>query len=342
MTDWITAHGGRLTGSDQVDFDTPDAARLALDSTVATPLVHLGALDVVGPDAERFLQGQTSAQLAHANGHFAPLTCFCTPKGRMLANGQLMKVDDERFRIVLHRSLVAPLAQHLGKFAAFYKAELTARDDLALIGLIGQEAPALTEVDCDLTPPDPWRQASHGDTLVLGQPGPRPRYLIMLPEDQAEALFSRLIQQCQPVGNQVWRLADIQAGLCFIDADQQDAYLPQMLNWEALAGISFKKGCYTGQEVVARAHFRGQVKKRLYRAQLEGARLPPLGSEVIDESGKRQGEVVANALDAYGQAEVLAVLNTRADEAALSCEDQRLKLLHLPYAIDRLDPESLV
>ena len=80
MTDWITALGGHISGPDQVEFTTPDGPRQALDGTVVTPLVHLSALDITGADASAFLQGQTSAQVQHANGDFAPLTCFCTPK----------------------------------------------------------------------------------------------------------------------------------------------------------------------------------------------------------------------------------------------------------------------
>ncbi|MGQ7248425.1 CAF17-like 4Fe-4S cluster assembly/insertion protein YgfZ [Halomonas sp. V046] len=341
MTDWISSLGGQTTAPYRVEFDTPDSQRKAQEATVTTPLAHLGALDVTGPDAERFLQGQTSAQLTLADGNLAPLTAFCTPKGRMLANGQLAKVGEHQYRLIVHASLVEPLARHLGKFAAFYQATLTPRDDLALIGVIGQEATALVEVDCDLTPPKTWHQAGAGDRLLLAYPGPQPRYLVCTPQQHAPELFQRLADQSHPVGNAVWCLADIQAGLAFIDRDQQDSYLPQMFNWEALAGISFKKGCYTGQEVVARAHFRGQVKKRLVRAQLEGSDIPDLGSEVIDDDGKRVGEVVAAQRDAYGQAEVLAVMSTRAEGASLTIGGQTVKPLRLPYALTRLDPETL-
>ncbi len=134
---------------------------------------------------------------------------------------------------------------------------------------------------------------------------------------------------------------DIQAGLAWLDADQRDSYLPQMINWEALGGISFKKGCYTGQEVVARAHFRGQVKKRLFRAQLEGDSLPAPGASITDANDKPKGEVLAAELDAYGQAELLAVLSTKEDIGPLSVNGQAVKLLKLPYPIERVDPETL-
>ncbi|CAM3415082.1 YgfZ/GcvT domain-containing protein [Halomonas lysinitropha] len=341
MKDWITATGGRQEADYRVTFDTPDAPRLALDTTVMTPLAHLGVLDVEGPDAESFLQGQTSAQVSLADGNLAPLTCFCTPKGRMLANAQLMRVGPAHYRLIMHTSLVTPLAEHLKKFAPFYKVELHERDDLALLGLIGHEAAALAEVRFDALPSGPWHQAGNDELQVLAHPGPRPRLLVCLPDGRAEADWHWLKEHATPVDNSVWRLQDIQAGLAWLDADQRDTYLPQMINWEALGGISFKKGCYTGQEVVARAHFRGQVKKRLMRGQLDGDTLPEPGSAIEDAEGKRLGEVLHAELDAYGQVEILAVMSTKEPAEPLSLEGQHLKLLKQPYPIERVDPESM-
>jgi len=341
MQEWMTALGGRQETEERITFDTPDQARQALDETVVTPLAHLGVLDVIGADAEKFLQGQASAQIAHADGDFAPLTVFCTPKGRMLANAQLLRVAEGHYRLLMHRGLVATLAEHLGKFAAFYKADLRPRDDLALIGLIGREAPALAEVKLDLIPPAAWHQAGDAERQLLTHPGPRPRQLICLPAERAGALWETLAGQAVPVGNAVWCLHDIQAGVAWLTPAHSDALLPQMINWEALGGISFKKGCYTGQEVVARAHFRGQVKRRLVRAQLEGSTLPALASPVETADGKAVGEVLAAELDAYDQAEVLAVLSTKEDLGPLSVAGQAFKQLKLPYAVERLDPEEM-
>ncbi|MEQ6917520.1 YgfZ/GcvT domain-containing protein [Halomonas aquatica] len=341
MMDWTAATGGRQEAGHRMMFETADAPRVALDATVMTPLAHLGVLDVEGPDAERFLQGQTSAQVSLADGTFAPLTCFCTPKGRVLANAQLMRVAPAHYRLVMHASLVSSLAEHLKKFAAFYKVELKVRDDLALLGLIGREASALAEVRFDHTAPRPWHQAGDEQIQLLAHPGPRPRLLVSLPVDRVEGDWQWLREHATPVDNAVWQLHDIQAGLAWLDADQRDTYLPQMINWEALGGISFKKGCYTGQEVVARAHFRGQVKKRLVRAQLDGGLLPEPGSAIEDAEDKRLGEVLCAELDAYGEAEVLAVMSTREPALPLRCAGQKLKLLKLPYPVERLDPEAL-
>lgn len=341
MTDWSALTGATPLGERRVTFDTPDQARQALDASVRIPLAHLGILEVAGADAERFLQGQASAQLNLTSSGFAPLTCFCTPKGRMLANAQVIRTEEHRFWLILERSLLPSLKTHLDKFAAFYKAEMRNRDDLTLLGMIGNDAPALLETKLDIEPPAIWHHASQRDVHALRHPGPRPRLLLIVPERAVSAIWESLAHQTLPVGNAIWCLHDIQAGLAWMSDVHRDTYLPQMINWEALGGISFKKGCYTGQEVVARAHFRGQVKKRLIRAQLDGAELPTPGTPVEDAEGKTRGEVFSAELDAYEQVEILAVMTTREVATPLSVASQRLKLLKLPYSVERLDPESL-
>lgn len=313
----------------------------ASEQTAVAPLEHLGVLEIKGQGGADLLQGQSSAQIAHADGVSAPLTAFCSVKGRILANAQLVRVDTERLWLLLPTQNIAPLKAHLAKFAPFYKAELRQREDIALLGMIGEEAPALVASLCDIEPPSIWHQASSTLALVVRHPGPLPRLLLAVARDNLEPLWQQLTASAIPVGNAQWRLQDIYAGLAWVDDAHRDVYLPQMLNWEALGGISFKKGCYTGQEIVARAHFRGQVKKRLARLQLEGSDLPAPGDAVLDNAGKRQGEVFAAELNANQRVELLAVLNTRASEEPLNVAGQHGERLPLPYPIERLDPESL-
>lgn len=312
---------------------------MAIANTQLSSAVHLtqyAALDIKGADAETFLQGQTSAQVSLANGIFAPLTCFCTPKGRMLANGQLLRLGSDHFRLVLNASLAETLANHLKKFAAFYKAELTRVPTLTFVGA-SQCADALAE-QLNLTlPGQPYTHATSDKGAALKMPG-SPRWLFMFEEDPATSLVSN----DETLRNE-WLLADIRSGLAWLTDAQQDHFLPQMLNWEALAGISFKKGCYTGQEVVARAHFRGQVKKRLVHASVDASTLPDIGESIVDENGKSLGEVVSSAFNNDQQVEFLAVMNTKVMDEMLAVYWHQLPItLHtLPYPVERLDPEQV-
>ncbi|RUR27279.1 folate-binding protein [Vreelandella andesensis] len=301
-------------------------------------LPHLAALDVKGADAEKFLQGQTSAQVSLANGFFAPLTCFCTPKGRMLANAQLLKISNEHYRLLLSTSLVDMLVNHLAKFAAFYRVELQAQPSMVIVGASESANEAAQAFGLSL-PDQPYTHHTNSQATVLRLPG-QGRWLISVentaehhalkPNDDRDALNT-------------WLLEDIRSGLAWLTAQQQEHFLPQMLNWEALGGISFKKGCYTGQEVVARAHFRGQVKKRLVRVTTTSDSLPSVGDSIVDEQDKTVCEVVSSAFSADQQVELLAVASTKAIEALtpLYWQGHPITLCDLPYTIERLDPEQL-
>ncbi|MFB9869683.1 CAF17-like 4Fe-4S cluster assembly/insertion protein YgfZ [Vreelandella sulfidaeris] len=299
-------------------------------------LTHLAALDVKGADAEKFLQGQTSAQVSLANGRFAPLTCFCTPKGRMLANAQLLRLGDDHFRLLLSHTLLDSVASHLKKFAAFYRAELIPLPELTFIGVRDNDH-ALADKLSLAFPESVNTQVHNEHACVLRYPGER-RWLVCLErDDQALSIDD------SDDGRNAWQLDDIRNGLAWLTDAQQDHFLPQMLNWEALGGISFKKGCYTGQEVVARAHFRGQVKKRLMRAGVETHILPDIGATVVNSDNKPLGEVVSSAVAGPESAELLIVMNTKVAEEAIAVflDEQPLHLLELPYAIERVDPEQM-
>lgn len=302
-------------------------------------LTHLAALDVKGADAEKFLQGQTSAQVSLANGHFAPLTCFCTPKGRMLANAQLLRLGDEHFRLLLSNTLLDSLASHLKKFAVFYRAELIALPDLTFISA-SEDAPGLAAQSELQLPKHIGTHTKTDQAFALRYPGEIPRWLFGFDNDIKGDIA---LSQDEDASCSAWQLEDIRSGLAWLTDAQQDHFLPQMLNWEALGGISFKKGCYTGQEVVARAHFRGQVKKRLMHISVEMSSLPGVGASLVNRDDKSVGEVVTSAFNQQGNVELLAVMSTKVAEETtpIFLAGAQATLLPLPYAIERVDPEQL-
>lgn len=302
-------------------------------------LNHLAALDVKGADAEKFLQGQTSAQVSLADGNFAPLTCFCTPKGRMLANAHLLRMGENHFRLLLSSTLLDSLANHLKKFAAFYKTDLIALPNLTFIGA-SENAQAIADQMALRLPEQLGTHANNGQSCAVRYPSETPRWLLCFDNDINGDIAA--IQDDEASRN-AWQLEDIRSGLAWLTDAQQDHFLPQMLNWEALGGISFKKGCYTGQEVVARAHFRGQVKKRLMRVSIEAQTLPEVGASLVNSDDKSVGEVVVGAFNGHGGVELLAVMNTKVAEeiTPVFLAGVPATLLPLPYAIERVDPEQL-
>jgi folate-binding protein YgfZ len=346
MNDWLahlTAAGGHPVDERHWQFPQDDSPRDAERSGLS-PLSHLGILECDGPDAARFLQGQTSANVEHANGEFAPLTTFCTPKGRMIANAELLKIGAERYWLLLDASLVAPLATQLGKYAPFYKVTLNPRVDLALIGVLGTMPSLPDEAELPAPPAIDWHMSQQDDAVLVRHPGAESRLLMILPQSRAASVWNGMQPNALAVGNATWQRADIDAGVAWLTAAHSDTLLPQMINWEALGGISFRKGCYTGQEIVARAHFRGQVKKRLQIATLEGGAAIEIGSEIRTAEGKRVGEVFqATPAGDATSCDLLVVLNTSEnDESRLLVGDRKLTLRELPYPLERLDPESVV
>lgn len=323
--------------------ESRSTSNVSQDAGASVRLTHLATLDIKGEGAEKFLQGQTSAQVSLADGQFAPLTCFCTPKGRMMANGQLIRLNNEHLRLLLSASLIEPLMAHLKKFAPFYRVELTPGEHLTILGTtLGDAQKMATAFDMPL-PTTSWQQisdASHRSILAYPASATEEtndyRWLFILPNADAES-FASTDELAQ------WQLADIRRGLVWLEADQQDKYLPQMINWEALGGISFKKGCYTGQEVVARAHFRGQVKKRLWLGRIAVEETLPAGTEVKDDTDRSVGEIVTSCAADDTTTEFLAIINTRAieNEAPLSVSGHPVKLTDLPYPLERLDPEQV-
>ncbi|WP_456267322.1 folate-binding protein [Kushneria sp. AK178] len=312
--------------------------------TALVPLDDRVILEVRGPDSDKFLQGQASASTAHATATIAPPAVFCTPKGRAIANVQIIRVTPECFWMLLERSIAEALHQHLAKFAAFYKTELTLRDDLGIAGLAGhQVSDLLGDATVDL-PQTMWGARVNADEqlAVTRHPHDTMRVVVIAPHDRLATLLGTAPIRPTLSSAELWQRLDIEAGLLWLDESQREKWLPQMFNWEALAGISFKKGCYTGQEVVARAHYRGQVKKRLMRLSIPGETPLASGTDVMDASREKSlGEVVLSAPTAGDQVALLAIMTIKDDMPPLSVNGQTAHLMPLPYALERLDPETL-
>jgi folate-binding protein YgfZ len=248
-----------------------------------------------GADARSFLHGQLSNDLLGLAEGQAQWTAYCSPKGRMLA-GFLAWIDaDDGVMLACDRSIVATLIKRLRMFVL--RAKVVVEDvggALKVEGLIGEpDGPLAFGV----------RHA--GDATQVGLPavGGMPRYLAIEPAATVQATDS---------DETPWMASMIRAGESWITAATQDLFVPQMVNFDALGGINFKKGCYPGQEIVARAHYRGAVKRRMYRAWITGAAETPKPGQALFSAGANAQECgqVANAVRyPDGASELLAVLS---------------------------------
>lgn len=218
-----------------------------------TPLPHLGVIRAQGPDAASFLHGQLTQDFALLGPSEARLAAFCTAKGRIQASFIGFKRSPEEIVLVCSRDLLAPVLKRLSMFVLRAKARLSdASDDFQLLGIAGGALDALAPASTT-----PWSRHELGDASLVQ----------LYPADgQARALWVAPTGTEPPAGPPLslasWMLGEVRAGVATVGAAVVEAFVPQMLNYESVGGVNFKKGCYPGQEVVARSQFRGVLKRR--------------------------------------------------------------------------------
>ncbi|NMY43077.1 folate-binding protein YgfZ [Pseudomonas sp. WS 5013] len=304
------------------------------DSAFFTPLNHEALLAVRGPDAAKFLQGQLTCNLNYLDERTSSLGARCTPKGRMISSFRIVQEGDGYLLALASELLEAQLAD-LKKYAVFSKSSLA--DESAIwvrFGLSGGDG-ALVSLGLDL-PQQPDAVARANGLIAIRLPGGRAE--LWAPAAQADSLQARLAAQLPEAPLNDWLLGQVRAGIGQVFGATRELFIPQMINLQAVGGVSFKKGCYTGQEIVARMQYLGKLKRRLQRLSLAKGELPAVGSELFSPvHGSSVGEVVLAAGNGDG-AELLAVLQEDAVADGRihlgNPEGPSLDLLELPYQLD--------
>ena len=316
---------------------TADADLTAARSgSVLALLGHLGILQFSGEDAEVFLQGQLSCDVAAVGLSSSAYGAYCSPKGRMLANFLLWR-EEAGFFMALSRDIVPSIQKHISKFVLRAKVRISdASDTIVMAGAAGPKAgPALSEVFSEL-PKEPAgvsRQADTGTAIKLNDG----RFFLVLTPSSAAALRKRLATVLVPVGARAWRWLDIRNGVPRVTAATQDQLVPQMANFELLGGVSFDKGCYTGQEVVARMQHLGKLRRRMFLANV--ADQAEAGDSLYSEDlGDQASGIVVNAeTSPDGGYDLLAAVQTASREGSTvhlkSLGGPVLGFLPLPYAV---------
>jgi folate-binding protein YgfZ len=340
-THFLAEHGAMFDGDSVASFGDVDAELVAArDHAVICDLAHLGALRVAGPDAATFLQGQLTNDVLTLVPGTSQYAAWCSPKGRVLANFVVRRIDTDRFELWLHAALALPIRKRLGMFVLRSKVTI---DDVSTatvrLGVGGPDAAGVVR-EAFGEPPALHRLVVAGAS-VLTLPGGR--FVAFAPQQEATALWERLSARARPAGSAVWHWLTVRTGIPVITPAVTDQFVPQALNLDVTGGVSFQKGCYTGQEIVARTQYLGRLKERLVLAHVEG--LPPapgarLYSPVFD--GQACGSIVNAAPAPGGGSDLLAVLQNAArdsgDVRADAPDGRRLELLHLPYSMPDAAP----
>lgn len=300
---------------------------------LSMPLSHLALIEADGVDAAAFLHAQFSNDVQGLPAGRSLLAGYCNAKGRLYALPRVWR-QGERWRLCLPAEVAQTVLKRLRMFVLRSKVTLALRDDVTLIGVVGDGAAECLR-RADLPAPETVDAVEvRGEASVLRWPGAQPRFQICVPDDAAPACWAALAASSRPAPAAVWRRLDIDAGLPSIYAPTLEAFVPQMVNLELIGGVSFKKGCYPGQEIVARMHYLGKPSRRMYRWHAATAPLP--GTPVLDEAGREVGTVV-DAQPAADGAHLLAVLQRGKGTAALRLPGgEPLAGLGLPYAVDEV------
>lgn len=331
---------GAVPGDGAVrDFgDPPAERRAARDGAVLVDLSHLALIHAGGADARTFLNGQLTSDVAALDSDSSQLGAWCSAKGRMLALFRVLPWTGG-YLLQLPGVLREEVSRRLRLYVLRAKVTLApAETQLVRLGLAGSDAPALLHETLGAAPGGDNRLApAAGGVVVLRVPGAHPRFELLVPAERAPALWQTLARKATPAGIGVWTWHEVMAGLPEVLPATRELFIPQETNLDLLGGVSFTKGCYTGQEIVARVHYRGRVKQRMYRARVEAERVPQPG-ETVHAVGASQavGRVVIAARGPEEGCDLLAVLYSDKIDAELhlgSADGPRLTIEALPYPI---------
>ncbi len=344
-TDWKTflSDAGAEFEADKVaHFGNPvREQKVTLSGLVFADLSHLGVIAVYGADAESFLQSQFSNDISQLTETGTQLDAYCTPKGRILGLVRLFR-QGETWYLRLPEDTLEAVIQRLRMYVM--RADVTLEDvsdNFLRIGISGEVAVDELQTVMSDVPPEADQLRHSGDITLLRVTGELPRFEAYISSlETASKLWDSLNVRGAPVGESAWRLLEIRDGLPNIFAATSELFVPQMTNLQLLNGVSFKKGCYPGQEIVARMQYLGTLKRRMYLGHVDTDQQPSPADSLF--TGTDSEQAVGRIVDAQphpdGGQLVLAVMQIKVAEAGDmhlgSAEGPLMVLEPLPYAFE--------
>ena len=306
------------------------AAPVGSDISGMVELTHLGVIRATGEDAATFLQGQLTQDVLGLGLSEARLAAFCNAKGRMQASFIVFKRSEQEILLICNRDILPPTLKRLSMFVMRAKARLTdASDEFRLLGLVG----GATELIAGYAR-SAWAKSDfeHANVVILPSSAGQARVLWCAPRTEP-------VPDAPLINLMAWHWLAVQSGIAMISQPIFEAFVPQMLNYESVGGVNFKKGCYPGQEIVARSQFRGTLKRRAYLVHTDSE--PTVGQEVFSalDAGQPCGLVAACAPNPAGGFDAIVSMQTAAAAEGAgqltlsSAAGPGLHLLPLPYKL---------
>ena len=334
----LDRHGARRDGGVVITFGDPAGELAAAASgSILADLSHLGALSVTGAEARAFLHSQLSCDVSGLGPDASTPGAYCSPKGRMLAS-VLLWADGTGFGLALSRPIAADIENRLRKYVLRSKVAIANRTAARpLLGVAGPAAAAALAAVTGGPAPDPRHVTRRDAVATIGLS--RERFLLAVDIDEVQRVWDALSRTLRPVGTPCWAWLDIRDGIPLVTAATQDAFVPQMANLELIGGVSFQKGCYPGQEVVARTQYLGKSKRRMLLARIHAPSPPVPGDDLFSEDlgNQASGTIVNAAPSPEGGFDALAVVPAASAAQSVvhlrALDGPRLHFRPLPYSV---------
>jgi tRNA-modifying protein YgfZ len=309
---------------------------MSTGNNILCDLSHLGLLEISGADAVTFLQGQVTNDVNLLTGTNAHYSAYCNPKGRMLALF-LAFAHYDHLHLQFNRELLEPIMKRLKMYVMRSKVEIKdVSDSIIKFGLNGPEAASMLEGVFSKIPTQDYELITLDNGVILKLPSVNEdaRFEIFADNTNAPLIWDALKTNCKVVEKPYWDWLEIQAGIPDITLKTQEQFVPQMLNLDILGAINFKKGCYTGQEIVARTHYLGTVKRRTYLAEITSETAPNAGDKVLDAAKNEVGQIVRVTPNMSNGFDALIELRIEAKEAGnMTCNEAAIMVKDLPYVV---------
>ncbi len=308
------------------------------------PIEDQQVLSIVGPDSKKFMQGQFTCNLNDISTTQFRLGACCNAKGRMVSSFSLLQQADGQYLLGLDASLSATTLNHLKKYMVFFKAQMQVADSV-MAGIQGADASIMLASLFTQVPINDFDQTNENGHVLVKLPHGA-GYQFWLDPSQAKDTLAQIISKCTLSTNNLWNENLIRHGIGHVSASTSEAFIPQMINFSQNGGVSFSKGCYTGQEIVARMQYLGKLKRHMYRLGFDSTSTINAGDDVFVTGQNNPVGVVVNSVNTGGQQQALVVLEDKAlpklaDGAIIVGTNQAIakELLSLPYDVVNEQPE---
>lgn len=310
-TDYGSAHNIALCSQEQ-------SYALVTEETIIMPLPSLAFIQVKGQDAQKFLQGQLTCQLKESETIQMRLGAHCSEKGKIQNFFRIFNFyweDEPCYLLILQLNTLSETLTRLRKYALFSKVVISDKtEDLAAFTLYGDKANTWLEHTylSQALKVNDYTTLDKGNSLLARLRGDKPRYLFIANLDAITGLWEKCNRQFTAINSEFWNLLEIRAGIPMIFSETTDLFFPHYLNLPTLNAVSFEKGCYLGQEVIARMQYRGKVNKHLHRALISNSTVNPQPNEEIlyceNEQSHAVGHVIVASPTTVGSYEMLILL----------------------------------